>query len=338
MPSVTIRDVAKLANVSTATVSRVLNDSPAVKAETRERVLVVIAETGYKPNLAARRLSLGRTHTIAIILPFLTLPSFVERLRGVQAVLADSEYDLTLSSVETPDRIGHFIDNLLRRAGVDGIIAVSISFTDDRVERFHQANMPVVLIDAHRPEMCSVVVDDVAGGESATRHLIELGHRKIAFLSDHLENPFNFVSMHRRYKGYLQALDAAGIPFNPDYHQQGGLGGREAYEKARVLLTMSERPSAIFAASDTHAVGVLKAAHELEIKVPEELSVIGYDDIRDAEYLNLTTIRQHLFDTGVEGARMLLAALEAPPEEPVKVCLETQLVIRGTTAVLQTAS
>lgn len=337
MSPVTIRDVARLANVSTATVSRVLNDSPAVKAETRDKVLAVIAETGYKPNLSARRLSLGRTHTIAVIMPFLTLPSFVERLRGVQSVLAESEYDLTLSIVEVPERIDHCIDNLLRRAGVDGVIAVSISFSDAQVDRFRQASMPVALIDAYRPEMCRVLVDDVAGGESATRHLIELGHRKIGFLSDHLDNPFDFVSMRRRHTGYLQALETAGIPFRPEYHQQGGLGGREAYEKARVLLTLKERPSAIFAASDTHAVGVLKAAHELEIRVPEELSVIGYDDIRDAEYLNLTTIRQHLFDAGVEGAQLLLAALDAPPEAPSEVWLETQLVVRGSTASLETA-
>jgi DNA-binding LacI/PurR family transcriptional regulator len=155
-------------------------------------------------------------------------------------------------------------------------------------------------------------------------------------LSDHLDNPFNFVAMRRRHKGYLQALNAARIPFFPDYHQQGKLGGREAYDKARVLLTLNERPSAIFAASDTHAVGVLKAAHELEIRVPEELSVVGYDDIRDAEYLNLTTIRQPLFNTGVEGANMLLAALKASPSVPVEVCLDTQLVVRGTTAPLRT--
>jgi LacI family transcriptional regulator len=336
MPTVTIRDVAKLANVSTATVSRVLNESPVVKGETRERVLAVINETGYMPNLTARRLSLGRTLTIGILLPFLTLPSFIERLRGVQVALADSEYDLTLSSVETPNRLDHCIDNLLRRAGVDGVIAVSIYFTDSQVGRFRQSKMPVVLIDAHCPEMSRVVVDDVAGGETATRHLIELGHRRIGFLSDHLDNPFNFVAMRRRHKGYLQALNAARIPFFPGYHQQGKLGGREAYDKARVLLTLKERPSAIFAASDTHAVGVLKAAHELEIRVPEELSVVGYDDIRDAEYLNLTTIRQPLFQSGFEGANMLLAALKAAPSAPDDVCLETQLVVRGTTAALRT--
>jgi DNA-binding LacI/PurR family transcriptional regulator len=332
MSPVTIRDVAKQANVSIATVSRVLNGSPRVKTETRERVLATIAEMDYRPNLLARRLSIGRALTIGVFLPFLTLPSFVERLRGVQTALTDSEYDLTLFSAETANRIDSLVDNLLRRAGVDGVIIVSIYLTDAHIEQFRQANMPVVLVDIHRPEMNRVVVDDVAGGRTATSHLIELGHREIAFLSDYLENPFGFVAMRHRFMGYQQALEAAGIHFNTEYHQQGGLGGREAFQKAKALLTLPHRPTAIFAASDTYAVGVLKAAHELAIKVPEELSVIGYDDIRDAEYLHLTTIRQHLMDMGIEGAHLLLDVLEDPMGEPREICLPTELIVRGTTA------
>ena len=137
--------------------------------------------------------------------------------------------------------------------------------------------------------------------------------------------------MQYRFDGYRQALSGAGIEFNPDYQKEGALGGREAYQKAVSLLTLPERPTAIFAASDTHAIGVLKAAHDLGIKVPEDLSVIGYDDIRDAEYLHLTTIRQHLFEMGVEGANMLLNELKEPADEPLEVCLPTQLVVRGTT-------
>jgi DNA-binding LacI/PurR family transcriptional regulator len=330
--SVTIRDVAKKANVSTATVSRVLNDSPKVKLKTREHVLATIAELDYMPNLTARRLSLGRTLTIGIFLPFLTLPSFVERLRGVQQVLADSEYDLVLVSAETPERIDDRIRNLLRSTQVDGAIFVSIHLSNTHLQALRRSNTATVLIDAYHAELNRVVVDDVSGGRAATCHLVDLGHRKIAFLSDYLENPFNFVSMHNRFLGYRQALDEAGIHFRPEYHRQGQLGGREAFQKAKTLLTLDDRPTAIVAASDTHAVGVLKAAHELEIRVPEELSVVGYDDIRDAEYLHLTTIRQHLMDMGVEGAHLLLAALEEPMRKPKEICLPTELIVRGTTA------
>jgi DNA-binding LacI/PurR family transcriptional regulator len=220
----------------------------------------------------------------------------------------------------------------LGQSRVDGAIIVSIQLNGDQIERLQQRKIPVVLIDAQHPNMNMVYIDDVAGGRMATQHLIDLGHRRIGFLSDYLENPFDFVSMRHRYKGYRQALEEADIEFNPNYQQEGALGGREAYQKAVHLLTLPERPTAIFAASDTHAIGVLKAAQDLSIKIPEELSVIGYDDIRDAEYLNLTTIRQHLFEIGVEGANMLLNTLKAPNGLPRKLQLPTQLVVRGTTA------
>lgn len=334
MPAVTIRDVAKKAGVSTATVSRVLNNSPAVRPETRDKVLAVIDETGYRPNLTARRLSIGRTLSVGLVLPFLTLPSFVERLRGVQSVLADTEYDLVLVTAETPEKIEDCISDMLNRTGVDGVIIVSITPTENQVNRIEQQNMPVVLVDARQSRLNRVVVDDISGGYQATRHLIDLGHRRIAFLSDYLVNPFNFVSMSFRFDGYRQALKDASIPFRADYQSEGELGGQEAYDKAKALLSLPDKPTAVFAASDTHAVGVLKAAHDLGIKVPEDLSVIGYDDIRDAEYLNLTTIRQHLFDMGVKGAEMLLNALSGQMDSPRKITLPVELVVRGSTAKL----
>jgi DNA-binding LacI/PurR family transcriptional regulator len=331
MPA-TIRDVARRASVSVATVSRVINDSPLVSDGTRRKVLDVITELDYTPNPNAQRLSLGRTLTIGVILPFLTLPSFVERLRGVQNALADSGYDLILYSVESPQNIESYLRKLSRRDRIDGAIIISLHLSDDYVERFHGSNIPAILLDAVHPRMSRVIMDDVAGGYKATRHLIGLGHRRIAFLSDYLENAFKFVAMRYRYHGYRQALAEAGIPFVPEYHRQGELGGREAFQKAKDLLSLEHAPTAVFAASDTHAIGVLKAAHELGIQVPEQLSVIGYDGIRDAEYLDLTTIQQPLFDSGVESANILLASLVEPPESPLEVVLPTQLIIRGTTA------
>ena len=331
MPQATIRDVAKQANVSVATVSRVLNDSPAVRPATRENVLHAIRELEYTPNLTARRLSLGRSLSIGIFLPFLTLPSFIERLRGVQLVLANSEYEMLLLSAELPEHVDGYIESLLLRR-VDGAIIMSVRPTDQHVQQFRQNDTPLVLIDAEHPQLDSVMGNDLEGGLRATNHLIELGHRRIAFLSDYLDNPFNFVAMKWRFDGYQQALSGAGIAFRADYHRQGKLGGREAYQEAASLLRLSDRPTAIFAASDTHAVGVLKAAHELGIKVPEELSVVGYDDIRDAEYLHLTTVRQHLFESGVEGANLLLSRLVEPLRESNRVRLQVTLIERGTTA------
>jgi DNA-binding LacI/PurR family transcriptional regulator len=166
----------------------------------------------------------------------------------------------------------------------------------------------------------------------ATQHLIDLGHHKIGYVSDLLENPFNFVSSRDRYEGYRQALDEAGIPFRPEYHRQGEHGRKEARENTLRLLSLPDPPTAIFAASDTQATGVLEAAQEMGLRVPEDLSIVGYDDIEVAEYLHLTTMRQPLFVSGVEGVELLLESIAAPPSSPRRVVLPFELVVRGTTA------
>jgi LacI family transcriptional regulator len=334
MLSVTIRDVAKKANVGVGTVSRVLNNNTAVSAETREKVMAAIEALQYTPNPLARRLSLGRTLTIGVVLPFLTLPSYVERLRGVQQALEDTEYDLTLFSVENPQKVGSYINDLSRKSRLDGVIFISLPLTGSQVKQFSHTHIPIIMVDAHHPDISRVYIDDQSGGYLATSHLIELGHRKIAFLSDYLENPFKFTAMRKRFDGYHEALNNASITFVPDYHQEGTLGGRDSFEKAMVLLNLPDRPTAVFAASDTHAIGVIKAAHELGLKVPGDLSVVGYDDIRDAEYLNITTIHQPLFESGVESVNILLASLVEPPVAPIGLKLPIHLVVRGTTSPL----
>jgi DNA-binding LacI/PurR family transcriptional regulator len=332
MTPATIRDVARQAGVGIATVSRVLNDSPSVREVTRQRVRQAIAELDYSPSPTARRLSLGKTLTIAAIVPFFTRPSYVERLRGIEATIADSQYDLILFNVESPDKRDQYFRDVPRRDRVDGLMIMSLSPTDKDVNRFLRSGVPTVLVDAHHSRLSRTTVDDVAGGRLATQHLIDLGHRRIGYVSDALENPFHFVSSHNRYDGYRQALDGAGIPFRPEYHQQGEHGLYQAREMAQALLSLPEPPTAIFAASDTQAMGVLEAARTLGIKVPTDLSVVGYDDIELAEYLGLTTMYQRLFESGQEAVRLLLNAIEDPTAEPVRSVLLPQLIVRDTTS------
>jgi DNA-binding LacI/PurR family transcriptional regulator len=177
------------------------------------------------------------------------------------------------------------------------------------------------------------LVDNIAGGRQATQHLIELGHHKIGYISDLLqESPFGFHPVADRYQGYRLALAEANLEFNPEYHRQGEISRREARRLAMELLTLPDPPTAIFAYSDTQAFGVLRAAHDLELKVPEQLSVIGFDDIEIAEFLHLTTIRQHLYDSGVQGANLLLEEILNVPAHPIEVKLPTTLIERDTTA------
>ncbi|GAB4580329.1 MAG: LacI family DNA-binding transcriptional regulator [Anaerolineales bacterium] len=328
--STTIRDVAKHAKVSIATVSRVLNDSGGVREKTREKVLATIEELNYTPNAIARQLSIGRTLTIGIIQPYITLPSYIERLRGVQQYLANTEYDLVIFSVDNPDQKDAYFKDLSRKLRVDGMLIVSLPPTDEQAENFSASRIPTVMIDADHPKLCCIVADDIEGGRMATQHLVELGHRKIAFLTDYLDTPFH-PAMRLRFNGYREVLQEHNIPFNPDYLIEGMRGRINARIMAKKLLALDDPPTAIFASSDTQALGILDVALETGVKVPEQLSVIGYDNIPDAVYNNLTTIDQSLYDSGMKGAEMLLNLLGGLIHPPRKQYVSLNLRWRKTT-------
>jgi LacI family transcriptional regulator len=334
MPA-TIRDVAKKAGVGLGTVSRVINKSPQVSQVTRERVQQAIEALDYRPNPIARRLSWGKTLTIAAIAPFFTRPATVERLRGVELSITGTEYDLIVFNVETPERRDFTFAEVARRERVDGALIISLPPGRDDLERFEQAQLPIVLLDVNNPKLTNfnrVIVDDVEGGHKATQHLIKLGHKRIGYISDAFDDPFLFSASRKRFEGYQQALSDTGIEVDPDLHSCGDHGRYEAQRLANEMLTLDNPPTAIFAASDTQALGVLEAARELELRVPEELSVIGYDDVELADYVSLTTVRQQLFESGQVGLQLLLDTISEPTREPVCKELHSELVVRSTTA------
>jgi DNA-binding LacI/PurR family transcriptional regulator len=328
---VTISDVARKAGVGVGTVSRVLNNSPRVSDATRKKVLRVMHELDYVPNPFARRLSLGKTLTLAVIVPFFTRPSFVERLRGIEAAIAETEYDLIVYNVESVDKRDEYFKRMSRPERIDGLVIISLSPSDEDVGRFRKSGVPTVLVDARHPDVPRVVVDDVRGGYLATRHLIELGHTRIAFLGDAYPNPFNFTSSHHRHAGYRKALHEAGIDPQPAYYVTGEHGRDVARELTHRLLSLDAPPTAVVAASDTQAMGALEAAREKGVSVPDALSLIGYDDIEIAEYLDLTTIHQPLFESGWRGTHLLFQIMQGEPTEIV--CqLPIRVAERGTTA------
>jgi DNA-binding LacI/PurR family transcriptional regulator len=335
MTATTIRDVARKAGVGLGTVSRVINHSPLVSDLTRERVLTAIAELQFRPNPVARRLSLGKTLTIAVVVPFFTRPSFVERLRGVENSLVDSPYDLVLYNIETPERRDRCFREVTQRDRSDGVLILSLPPRADDVITLEQATIPIVLVDANHPSLTRlnrIIVDDVAGGRQAVEHLIGLGHRRVGYICDQLDSPFNFTSSADRYAGYRQALAAAGLDERPEYFAQGEHSREAARQLAQRMLAVPEPPTAIFAASDTQALGVLEAAQQAGRQVPADLSVIGYDDIEVAEYLGLTTMRQPMFASGQQGVELLLRILAAPDTLPECRTLPTELLVRRTTA------
>lgn len=329
----TIRDVARKAGVGLGTVSRVLNNTPNVSDATRQRVLDVIEELHYTPNPIARRLSLGKSLTIGVLAPFFTRPAFVERLRGIENACAPTQYDLAVFNVESPQRGHALLVELAQHMRLDGLIVISLPPTEDELQLLLRATVATVLIDVGEvtsTEVSRIEIDDVAGGRQATEYLIELGHRRIGFVGDPFQNPFGFVSSQNRFLGYQQALQSAGIPMD-GLHRQGIHGRFEARRLAREMLAMDEPPTAIFAASDTQAMGIIEAVRETGRHVPDEISILGYDDIEIAEPLGLSTVRQHLFESGFEGLGLLLEHMQNPDRPPETMKMSTELVIRDTT-------
>jgi LacI family transcriptional regulator len=334
--ALTIYDIAKRAGVGIGTVSRVLNNSPKVSEATRRKVMAVIQEMDYVPNPFARRLSWGKALSLAVIAPFFTRRSSVERLRGVAAALAETEYSFVIYNVETAAKRDHYFAHIPQRErGIDGLIVITLPPRDSEAQHWLDSGLPLVLVDAAHPILSSVVTDDVAGGYMATKHLLSLGHRRIAFLGERYPGPFDFFSASRkRYLGYQKALEEIGISLRPEYVATGEFGRYEARETAGTLLKMGQAPTAIVVASDTEAMGVLEVAREQGLRIPQDLSVIGYDDIDVAEYLGLTTIRQPLFESGWRGAQLLFHLMAGTREVAKPICewLPLELVVRKTTA------
>jgi DNA-binding LacI/PurR family transcriptional regulator len=301
-----------------------------VRPSTRERVAEAIEALNYRPSSLARGLSLQRTMVVAALLPWFTNPSAVQRVRGIVEGLSASKYDLMVFDIESEDRQRRAFELFDRGDRADGLLVVSTLPPEAEVDRLRAADIPCVLIDAVHTSFPSIAVDDVAGGDIATRHLIELGHRRIALIGDPPPE-FRFDRSRDRTRGYERALSAAGIEMRSEYVREGTRLPHVARAIAAELLSLPERPTAVFAASDTQAIGVLEAARALDVDVPRELSVIGFDDIEVAAYVGLSTVRQPLAGSGRRGAELLLELLAGHRVEPLRELLPLELILRDTT-------
>jgi LacI family transcriptional regulator len=329
---VTIAEVAAQAGVGASTVSRVLNGGQ-VSARARTRVLAVMNELDYRPQASARSLVTGSTGTLALVIPFFSHPSAIERVRGVLGALDATEYELVVCNVATPQHRDEYLGRRAPFDRSDGMLIVSLAPTDDEARSYLRTGSPVVVLDASHPLLPSLCTDDVEGGMLATSHLLELGHERIAFVGDRPDPGFGFVSSDRRREGYRRALEQAGIELDAELEREGPHGRHVAHRLTRELLSLAEPPTAIFAASDTQALGVLEAAWFEGFDVPGDLSVVGFDDIEVAPYLGLTTVRQPLEESGRRGVERLVAAVgDYDDGLPLEERLELSLEVRRTTA------
>jgi LacI family transcriptional regulator len=327
----TIHDVARVAGVGIGTVSRVINNSPNVKPITREKVLSAIAELDYRPSPIARSMISKRTGSIGVVVPFFTRFFFIEVLRSIEAVLAQMGKDLVLYNVETKAQRDRYFSELPMHRKVDGLLILSLTPEDAAASSFAEKGMPVVLIDAYSPYLHSLVIDNIGGAYLAVKYLIEKGHLRIGFINGIIEGSFKFNQANDRLIGLHRALGEAGLLYEPElvlateWNRQGGM------QAAMHLLSQKKRPTAIFAASDVQAVGVLDAARACQLMVPADLSVIGYDGIDVSDLLELSTVQQPMREMGHLGVHKLLELIENPRQEPELIRLSTTLIVRRST-------
>ena len=327
-----MRHVAKRANVSVTTVSHVINETRPVSDELRQRVLTAMDELGYQPNLLARSLRQGKTHTIGMIIPDNANPFFAEMARGVEDTSFEQGYSVILCNSDGNLDKELLYANVLAEKRVDGILFVVAGLSTKRILDLQARRMPLAVVDRDLPDAAvdSVLTDNAQGGWLATHHLVELGHHRIGCIT----GPSDITPSAERITGYRQALDENGIPVDKALIVRGDFQYDSGYQAASQLLQMDDPPTAIFACNDLMAIGVMSAALKLGLHIPADLSVIGFDDVRLASFANppLTTIVQPKYEIGVIATTMLLERmhdLEMPARRRV---FETNLLLRQSTA------
>jgi DNA-binding LacI/PurR family transcriptional regulator len=289
--------------------------------------LDAIEALGFSPNVAARQLSGGKTWTVGVLTPFFTNPSFVQRLSGIQDVLDDSNYDLVLYSIRTHEQLKRRLSEIATSSRVDGLIILTLHPTPDDLPLGHK-HLPVLLVieepDNYFPH---IMVNNPAGGRMATEFLMERDHTQIGFVGDELENSLHLRATQHRFTGFRAAMNDAGLPIVGEWCQFGVHSQQSAFEHAHAMLSERDRPTAIVASSDTMAFGVIEAANALRLRIPQDLAVIGFDDIPAAKIIQLTTVRQPLFRSGQLAAERLFDYMAAGDIQADKLSTELPLEI-----------
>lgn len=332
MASLTIEHIATLAGVSRSTVSRVVNDHPAVSPAVRARVRRVIEERGYTPHAAARSLAGSCTNVICLLNVRSAASTFSDRfmpplVQGISEGCDDEHYLLLVSMVKTESATSLY-RRLLRGHHCDGIIMLASDVDAGIFPVLLEDGTPYILIGCHPrfPELNSINVENEEGARKAVAHLIALGHRRIATITGRPDTSPGG----ERLSGYSLALRAAALPVEPELVVKGDLTMRSGYAAMRHLLTLQERPTAVFAADDAMAAGALRAIQEAKLAVPDDIAIVGFDDasVATLTHPQLTTVRQPVHDVGAEAAHMLIAQLRGREKTPIQKLLPVELVVR----------
>jgi LacI family transcriptional regulator len=325
--SITILDVAKAAGVSVSTVSRVLNNKDDVALETFEKIQAVIEELGYASSLAARSMRSHRTNVIGLIMPDVSSAYCIEVMQGVNRVISQLDFDLIIytngdiQKYSTADQERHYV-MLLNGSIADGVIVVAAATTN------FSTNAPIVIIDPNNecPDFPAIISTNREGALAAMTYLTGLGHRRIGFIAGRMD----LLSANQRLQGYKDGLAASQLPLDLSLIKVGDYTTEKSYDCARQLLSLPVPPTAIFASNDMSAIGVYQAANEMGFCIPGDLSVVGFDNIRDASVLTpkLTTIDQSISQMGTIATEMVVKLVRGEILESNLHTIHTQLIVR----------
>jgi len=327
----TLEDIARMSGVSRSTVSRVINGDANVKEATRTRIQALIQNINFQPNLAARGLAVGHTKVIGLVIPtgvaaIFNDPYILLVIQGVSAACNACGYSVMLWLAE-PEYERRTIGQVLFNGLIDGVVVSSMVMNDPLIERLYESKRPFVTIGRHptNDQINYVDVDNRTGAYQGVLHILRTGHQRIAMIN----GPRNTIAGQDRYQGYLDAMREHGLPIIPELVEEGNFSDTTGYRAMKQLLPYA--PEAVFATSDAMAFAAMRAIHEAGLRIPEDIAVMGFDDIAAAADSKppLTTIRQPIQRTGSIAAEMLIDMIEHPNPIPRQIVLPTELVIRA---------
>lgn len=330
----TIEDVASAAQVSLATVSRALRDLPNVAVETRDRVRRIAAELDYLPDPSAARLATGRTGAIAMIVPVVNTWYYSQLISGVDIACREAGHEMLVMTASGNPGPGRRLASGLARSVIgraDGMILVDLQLADTEYAGIMGSGLPAVTIGDAAEGITSVGIDNIEAGRLATAHLIAQGHQRIGLVGGQRPNPFGHQVPAQRRLGYLAALTDAGIEPDPDLIVEGEFSVAGGFESVGPLLDLDEPPTAIVATSDDNAFGVMKAAGERSLSIPDDLSLVGIDDHDVAPVIGLTTVRQDVPAQGMTAARRVLQMLAGDHGSADSIITPIELAVRTST-------
>jgi len=331
--TVTIYDVAREAGVSMATVSRVVNNNPNVKPQTRKKVYEAIERLGYRPNAVARGLASKKTTTVGVVIPDIANANFAEVARGIEDIANMYHYNIILCNADKRKEKEIRVINTLLEKQVDGLLFMGGVVTDEHIQAFNTSNVPIVLCATtdEKGTMPSVDIDHETAAYDAVRKLIAEGHTRIAMISGTLQDPANGYA---RYQGYKRALEESGIALDETLVRVGNYRYESGIEAVQYFLGLAERPTAVFAATDEMAIGAIHGIQDAGLSVPADISVIGVDNIRMASMVRplLTTVAQPMYDIGAVSMRLLTKLMKKENVEQARVTLQHELIVRNSVA------